>query len=180
MAPNGLQVAEGGYSRTLKRSTDMDNENGASNEERTGRLQQPVVMRRSFFQVVREWFTGRTELVPYNYGDTDCPRPMVGDVLVFVPENEGINFVAMSCRMSDTRYMTKGKGRRWKVTKVYDDGAVLCERGKNRIIDKYLSWDDGNRVTAKDVLFLHSELRWRAYYERRLSTAANGPQVVAV
>ena len=132
----------------------------------------PAVMRRSFIQVVREWFIGRTELVPYNYGQADCPRPKVGDTLVFVPENDGVDCVAMSCRMSDTRYMTKGKGRRWMVIKVYNDGSVLCERGKSRTITKYLSWDDGNRVTAKAVPFLHSELRWRAYYERRLSTAA--------
>jgi hypothetical protein len=140
--------------------------------ERGGAIDKPAVMRRSFFQVVREWLTGRTELVPYNYGQPDCPRLKVGDCLVFVSENEGVDYVAISCRMSDTRYMTKGKRRRWKVTKVYDDGSALCERGKNRSITTYLSWDDGNRVTAKAVLFLHSELRWRAYYERRLSTAA--------
>lgn len=151
----------------------MSNEqNDKLSTERGGADGKPAVMRRSFFQVVREWFTGRTELVPYNYGQPDCPRLKVGDVLVFVPENEGVDYVAVSCRMSDTRYMTKGKGRRWKVVEVYDDGSVLCQRGKNRTIDKYLSWDDGNRVTAKAVLFLHSELRWRAYYERRLSTAA--------
>ena len=137
-----------------------------------GQLRQASVMRRSFFQVVRGWFAGRTELMPYNHGQPDCPSMKVGDVLVFVAENEGVDYVAMSCQMSDTRYMTKGRGRRWKVTKAYDDGSVLCERGKNRTITKYLSWDDGNRVTAKAVLFLHSELRWRAYYEVRLSTAA--------
>jgi len=140
--------------------------------EHGGAIDKPAVMRRSFLQVVREWFTSRTELVPYNYGQAGCPSPKVGEALVFVAENEGVDYVAMSCRMSDTRYMTKGKGRRWKVTKVYDDGSLLCERGKNRTITKYLSWDDGNRVTAKAVLFLHSELRWRVYYERRLSTAA--------
>ena len=149
-----------------------DTINDKQSAEDDGAVGKPAVMRRSFLQVVREWFTGRAELVPYNYGQPNCPRPKVGDVLVFVPENEGIDYVAMSCRMSDTRYMTKGRGRRWKVTKVYDDGAVLCERGKRRTIDKYLLWDDGNLVTAKAVLFLHSELRWRAYYERRISTAA--------
>lgn len=155
------------------RNNAMNNkQNDKQSTESGGAVGKPAVMRRSFLQVVREWFTGRTELVPYNYGQPDCPRPKVGDVLVFVPENDGVDYVAMSCRMSDTRYMTKGKGRRWKVTKVYDDGAVLCERGKNRTITKYLSWDDGNRVTARAVLFLHSELRWRVFYERRLSTAA--------
>jgi|GEM_PF-3899149 hypothetical protein len=124
----------------------------------------PAVMRRSFLRVVREWFTGRTELVPYNYGQPDCPRLKVGDRLIIVSQNEGIDYVAMSCRMSDTRYMRKGKHTQWKVTKVYDDGAALCECGKNRMIDKYLSWDDGNRVTANAVLFLHSELRWRVYF----------------
>ena len=150
----------------------MEHSQDKSNEAQSGQLRQAGVMRRSFLQVVREWFTGRTELVPYNYGQPDCPKLKVGDVLVFVPENEGVDYVAMSCRMSDTRYMIKGKGHRWRVVEVYDDGSVLCQRGKNRTIDKYLSWDDGNRVTAKAVLFLHSELRWRAYYERRLSTAA--------
>jgi hypothetical protein len=172
MAVNGPQVAEGGYTITSKQSTDMDSTTKIQNEEQTGRLQQPAVMRRSFLQVVREWFTGRTELVPYNYGKADCPRLRVGDALVFVPENEGVDYVAMSCGMSDTRYMTKGKGLKWKVVEIYGDGSALCERGKNRTITKYLSWSDGNRVTAKAVLFLHSELRWRVYYERRLSTAA--------
>ena len=156
----------------LKTKTMSDTINDKQSTEDGGAVGKPAVMRRSLLQVVRDWFTGRTELVPYNYGQPDCSKPKVGDVLVFVPENEGVDYVAMSCRMSDTRYMTKGKGRRWKVAKVYDDGAVLCERGKSRTITKYLSWDDGNRVTAKAVLFLHSELRWRAYYERRLSTAA--------
>jgi len=150
--------------------TDQPTDNVSSPQD--GAVDKPAVMRRSFLQVVREWFTGRKELVPYNYGQAGCPRPKVGEVLVFVPENEGVDYVAMSCRMSDTRYMTKGKGRRWKVVKVYDDGSLLCERGKNRTIDRHLSWDDGNRVTAKAVLFLHSELRWRVHYERRLSTAA--------
>lgn len=136
-----------------------------------GTIGKPAVMRLSFIQVLREWFTGRLELVPYNYGQTNCPKLKVGDHLVFVSENDGVDHVAISCHMSDTRYMRKGRGRRWKVTKVYDDGSALCKRGKSRIIDKYLSWDDGNRVTAKAVLFLHSELRWRAYYERRLPTA---------
>lgn len=146
--------------------------NGPTTTEDGGAVGKPAVMRRSFLQVVREWFTGRTELVPYNYGQPDCPNLKEGDYLVFVPENDGVDYVAISCRMSDTRYMRKGKGKWWKVTKVYDDGSALCERGKNRTITKYLSWDEGNRVTALAVPFLHSELRWRAYYERRLSTAA--------
>lgn len=33
VAPNGSQVAEGGYTQTLKRSTDMDNETNTPNEE---------------------------------------------------------------------------------------------------------------------------------------------------
>lgn len=130
-----------------------------------------MAKKQTFIQRFCQLFTARTELVPYNYGHPDCPKLNVGECLVFVPENEGVDYVAMSCRMSDTRYMTKGKGRKWKVTKVYDDGAVLCERGNNRAITKYLPWDDGNRVTAKAVLFLHSELRWRVYYKRRLTAA---------
>lgn len=130
---------------------------------------QPIAPR-PFLQVIHEWFTGRTELVPYNYGQPDCPKLNVGNHLVFVSENEGIDYVAMACGMSDTRYMTKGRRRRWRIAEVYDDGSALCESGKNRTITKHLSWDDGNRVIAKAVLFLHSELIWRAYYERRCST----------
>lgn len=127
---------------------------------------------RSFLQVVREWFTGGTELVPYNYGQPDCPRLKVGDRLIIVSQNEGIDYVAMSCRMSDTRYMRKGKHTPWKVIEVFGDDALLCEHKGNRIIDKYLGWTGGNSVGAPHVPFLHSGLQFRVYYERRLSTAA--------
>ncbi len=43
MAQNGPQVAEGGYTQTLKRSTDMENTNDVPGEEQTSRLQQPAV-----------------------------------------------------------------------------------------------------------------------------------------
>ena len=43
--PNGPQVAEGGSSQTLKRSTDMENTNDIPNEEQTSRLQQLAVSR---------------------------------------------------------------------------------------------------------------------------------------
>ena len=42
---NGPQVAEGDTSQTLKRSTDMEDTTNIQNEEHTGRLQQPVVVR---------------------------------------------------------------------------------------------------------------------------------------
>jgi len=44
MPHNGPQVAEGGYTLTFKRRTEMDNETNIPNEEHTGRLQQPAVM----------------------------------------------------------------------------------------------------------------------------------------
>ena len=43
IATNGPQVAEGGYTQTLKRSTDMEDQTNIPNEEQTGRLQQTAV-----------------------------------------------------------------------------------------------------------------------------------------
>lgn len=148
-----------------------DTINHKQSNEDGGAVGKPAVMRRSFLQVVREWFTGRMELVPYNYGQPDCPRLKVGDRLIIVSQNEGIDYVAMSCRMSDTRYMRKGKHTPWKVIEVFGDGALLCEHKGNRIIDKYLGWIGGNSVGCPHVPFLHSGLQFRVYYER-LSTAA--------
>ena len=148
-----------------------DTINDKQSNEDGGAVGKPAVMRRSFIQVVREWFTGRMELVPYNYGQPDCPRLKVGDRLIIVSQNEGIDYVAMSCRMSDTRYMRKGKHTPWKVIEVFGDGALLCEHKENRIIDKYLRWIGGNSVVCPHVPFLHSELQFGVYYER-LSTVA--------
>lgn len=47
IAHNGPQVAEGGYTQTLKRSTDMAKKSVTSKRAKTGRLQQPAVPRRS-------------------------------------------------------------------------------------------------------------------------------------
>lgn len=44
MRGNGSQVAEGGYTQTLKRRTNMDNTTNIPNEDQTSRLQQPAVM----------------------------------------------------------------------------------------------------------------------------------------
>jgi hypothetical protein len=41
---SGRRLAEGGYTQTLKRSTDMEDTNNIPNEEQTSRLQQPAVM----------------------------------------------------------------------------------------------------------------------------------------
>lgn len=111
-------------------------------------------------------FTRRRELLPYNYGQPDQPQLKMGDRLIIVSQNEGIDYVAMSCRMSDTRYMRKGKRTPWKVIKVFDDGSLLCEHKGNRIIDKYLGWKGGNSVGAPHVPFLHSGLEFRVYYEQ--------------
>lgn len=137
-----------------------------------GAIDKPAVMRRSFIQVVREWFTGRTELVPYNYGQPECPRLKVGDRLIIVSQNESIDLVAVAMRMRDTRYTRRGRHTRWKVIEVLRDGALLCAHKGHRIIDKYLGWSDGNRVYVQAVPFIHSGLEFRVYYERRLSTAA--------
>lgn len=157
--------------RQLKTKTMNDTINDKRSTEDSRADGKPAVMRRSFLHVVREWFTGRTELVPYNYGQPDCPRLKVGDKLIIVSQNEGIDYVAMSCRMSDTRYMRKGKHTPWKVIEVFSDGALLCEHKGNRIIDKYLGWSGGNSVGAPHLPFLHSGLQFRVYYERP-STAA--------
>jgi len=45
LRPNGTQVAEGGSTQTLKRIRDMEDTTNIPNEEQTGRLQQPAVMR---------------------------------------------------------------------------------------------------------------------------------------
>ena len=45
MGANVPQVAEGGYTQTLKRSTDMEDQTNIPNEEQTGRLQQTAVGR---------------------------------------------------------------------------------------------------------------------------------------
>lgn len=136
-------------------------------------LGQPTGMRRSLIQMVREWFTGSTVLMPYNYGQPDCPRLKVGDRLIIVSQNEGIDYVAMSCRMSDTRYMKKGKHTPWKVIEVFGDGSLLCEHKGNRIIDKYLGWKGGNSVGSPHVPFLHSGLEFRVYYEQTVQPATN-------
>ena len=112
----------------------------------------------------------KPELLPYNYGQPDCPRLKVGDHQVVVSQNEGIDCVAMSCRMSDVRYMKKGKHTRWKVIELFehdDPPSLLCENKTNRIIDKYLTWSDGNRITVAARPFLNTELTYRAYYEKK-------------
>lgn len=43
LAENVSQVAEGGYTQTLKRSTDMEDTKNVPNEEQASRLQQPTV-----------------------------------------------------------------------------------------------------------------------------------------
>jgi hypothetical protein len=118
------------------------------------------------YSKVRSWFASPPELLPYNYGQPDCPKLRVGDRLIIVSQNEGIDYVAMSCRMSDTRYMKRGKHTPWKVIEVLSDGALLLEHEGSRIIDKYLGWTGGNGVAAPHVPFLHSGLQFRVYYEK--------------
>ena len=103
--------------------------------------------------------------MPYNYGDRDCPKLQVGDRLVSISQNEGVDYVAVSCRMSDTRYTRKGRRVRWKVIEVFSDGGLLCEHKGNRFIDTYLKWTGGNCVSAPSIPFLRSSLEFRLYYE---------------
>lgn len=110
---------------------------------------------------------GRRGPLPYNYGEPDCPRLQVGDRLIVVSQNEGIDYVAVFSRMSDYRYTRKGKRTTWKVIEVFGDGSLLCEHRGNRIIDRYLGWTRGtNGVSAPHVPFLHSRLEFRVYYEK--------------
>ena len=60
LAHNGLQVADGGYTQTLKRSTDMENATNIQSEEQTGRLQQPAVS---------EWVAASSGTPPINTDD---------------------------------------------------------------------------------------------------------------
>jgi hypothetical protein len=126
----------------------------------------PANVRRSLFQIVKEWFTGRTELIPFCYGHPSCPEVSVGDTMVTITDNESYDIIALSMRMDPAT--RPGTLRKWKVVSVYGPGDVCLEgQGGARTLTKYFKWDDGNRVRFKPHI-MHTEVFLRIYKQVRV------------
>lgn len=99
-------------------------------------------------------------LVPYNYGQPDCPALAIGDKMLGVLDNDIHDFIAGSCGMNMT---TKaGYKTKWRVKQVYPEGDALIMSGRNRALTKYMKWDDGNRVTVP-ITLAHSRMLIRFF-----------------
>jgi hypothetical protein len=121
----------------------------------------PATIRRSFFQIIREWFTGRTKLIPFCYGQPGCPPLAVGDEVVTITDNESYNIIALGMRLDPTT--SPGIVRRWKVISAWDEQDVCLESQNGRLtLTKHLKWSDGNGVRCKPHI-LHTEMFIRFY-----------------
>lgn len=88
----------------------------------------------------------RPALVPYNHGSPDAPALCKGDAVYTRLEDNAYDFIAGFCGMDGT--IKAGNTHKWRVTEVMPDGDALCVRGSERMLLKYLTWSDGNRVTV--------------------------------
>jgi hypothetical protein len=139
--------------------------NDKQSTEDGGAVGKPAVLRRSFFSKVREWFTGRTELVPLCYGQPGCPELKVGDVLVGITEGRSKNYIAGLCGLPmDT---PEGNMVEWKVADIMSSGSVMIESGSARTFLDWCKWEDGNRITIPAGL-AYSQILVRWYKRVRI------------